>query len=109
GGMSSGSKGVTLSTIHKSKGLEWQSVCIIDVKDGLLPYYSMSKDKANESSEQRCLHVAVTRAKQNLVICCPKKVEGRTGEITYGNMITRFLDNSRFHNKRNTELNKREQ
>jgi DNA helicase-2/ATP-dependent DNA helicase PcrA len=96
-GMSSGSKGVTLSTIHKSKGLEWQSVSIIDVKDGLLPFYSMSKDKAIEASEQRCLHVAVTRAKQNLVICCPRKVEGRTGDLTYGNMITRFLANSRFH------------
>lgn len=96
-GMSSGSKGVTLSTIHKSKGLEWRSVCIVDVKDGLLPFYSMSKDKTIEASEQRCLHVAVTRAKQNLAICCPRKVEGRTGDLTYGNMITRFLANSRFH------------
>lgn len=55
--------GVTLSTIHKAKGLEWETVFLLDW--GLLPsrYAEADWEKAQERNLQ---YVAVTRAKLDL-------------------------------------------
>lgn len=56
--------GVTLSTLHSAKGLEWNNLYLIGVADGLLPM-SNSND-LNE--ERRLFYVGVTRAKQRIQI-----------------------------------------
>jgi DNA helicase-2/ATP-dependent DNA helicase PcrA len=54
---------VTLSTIHRAKGLEWDEV-YLDVTSGLLPHHRASK--MQESEEERLLYVAMSRAKRTL-------------------------------------------
>lgn len=58
----------SLSTIHGSKGLEYDTCIIIDCVDGILP--SVSKDKSHEQyqEERRLFYVAMTRAKNSLYI-----------------------------------------
>ncbi len=63
---------VVLSTIHSSKGAEYDSVYMLDVYDGRFPSskpnrYSRSKDDANgEQEERRLFYVGMTRAKNNI-------------------------------------------
>lgn len=63
---------ITLSTIHSSKGLEYDSVYMVDVYDGRFPssrpnIFNRSKDSANgEQEERRLFYVGITRAKNKL-------------------------------------------
>lgn len=59
--------GVTLSTIHAAKGLEWDAVIIIGVTDGLLPI-SLAEGPQAIEEERRLLYVAVTRAREHLTL-----------------------------------------
>ena len=67
-------KSTTLSTIHSSKGLEYDSVFIADVYDGKFPSsvsnpFSRAKDNADgEQEERRLFYVGMTRAKNQLTI-----------------------------------------
>ena len=69
------SNSVTLSTIHTSKGKEYDTVYLLDVFDGYFPSSNQSivtkaKDAANgEQEERRLFYVGLTRAKNKLVIC----------------------------------------
>lgn len=59
--------GVTLSTFHGSKGLEWKVVFIINLNEGTIPINkAISIDDIEE--ERRLFYVAMTRAKDNLYI-----------------------------------------
>lgn len=60
-----------LSTVHSAKGLEYDSVYVTDVLDGILPAvtYPASDDEQREYEEERRLfYVALTRAKNNLFL-----------------------------------------
>ena len=63
---------ITLSTIHTSKGLEYDTVYMVDVYDGRFPssrpnIFSRSKDNADgEQEERRLFYVGITRAKNSL-------------------------------------------
>ncbi|MCC2254614.1 ATP-dependent helicase [Ruminococcus sp. CLA-AA-H200] len=62
---SSVTDGVVLSTMHKSKGLEWKYVFIVDCVTGFAPFKrAESPDELEE--ERRLFYVAVTRAKDYL-------------------------------------------
>lgn len=56
--------GVTLATVHKVKGEEWNRVLVIDVCEGILPH--RLADNAEE--ERRILHVAITRGRDQVVV-----------------------------------------
>lgn len=56
---------VRLMTVHASKGLEFESVWIPDVNEGVYPYGRMQQEEGVEE-ERRMLYVAMTRAKKNL-------------------------------------------
>lgn len=56
--------GITLATVHKAKGLEWNTVFILD-RDALMPS-RWAKTVAERRQELNLLYVAVTRAKLNL-------------------------------------------
>jgi DNA helicase-2/ATP-dependent DNA helicase PcrA len=64
---SSSYKGVNLSTVHSSKGLEFEHVFIIAFEDGIFPS-SRSIDQGEIEEERRLAYVAVTRAKKTLAI-----------------------------------------
>lgn len=54
---------IRLMTMHKSKGLEFKNVIIIGVEQGKFP-----SEKSEEKEEARLFYVAITRAKNNMVI-----------------------------------------
>ncbi len=58
------SAAVTLSTVHKMKGREWDRVLVFDVSQGVVPH--RLADDLEE--ERRILHVALTRARRQLVV-----------------------------------------
>ncbi|MBE5906028.1 MAG: ATP-dependent helicase, partial [Lachnospiraceae bacterium] len=68
-----GKKGANflLSTIHSSKGLEYEEVYLMDVADGILPKKSLDGkelEKTELEEERRLFYVGMTRAKQRLHI-----------------------------------------
>ncbi|MBQ2275119.1 MAG: ATP-dependent helicase [Lachnospiraceae bacterium] len=65
--------GVTLTTMHSSKGLEYQAVFMIDVNEGITPYKKAVKD-ADLEEERRMFYVGMTRAKKILHIYWVKEM-----------------------------------
>ncbi|XP_031095692.1 ATP-dependent DNA helicase SRS2-like protein At4g25120 isoform X1 [Ipomoea triloba] len=64
---------VTLTTIHQSKGLEWDTVFIVKANDSEIPllheFNGITNENANSlEEERRLLYVAMTRAKKKLFI-----------------------------------------
>lgn len=66
---SSSGDGVNLLTIHASKGLEFESVYIIDLMDGRFPNFKLMAKTGSLEEERRLFYVATTRAKRNLYYC----------------------------------------
>jgi len=61
-------QGVTLSTIHASKGLEWDVVFVSGLNEKILPHV-MALDNSDDPLEERNLaHVAFSRAKRLLIL-----------------------------------------
>jgi DNA helicase-2/ATP-dependent DNA helicase PcrA len=64
---------LTLSTIHSAKGGEWNVVHLIHASDGNIPS-DMSLGSAEETEEERrLLYVALTRARDTLVVSYPTR------------------------------------
>lgn len=68
-----------LSTIHSSKGLEYDRVVLMDVADGLLPHILPEADATSEErdsyeEERRLFYVGMTRAKRELSVFTFRKV-----------------------------------
>lgn len=57
-----------LSTVHSSKGLEYETVYLMDIQDGILPSVNMFDDPKLYEEERRLFYVAMTRAKKELNI-----------------------------------------
>lgn len=72
---------LTLSTIHSSKGLEFDRVILIDAVDGILPSCRGDQQDDDELEEERRLfYVAVTRAKNRLdLLTCKNRGAGLFG------------------------------
>ncbi len=62
-----------LSTVHSAKGQEWDTVYIMHVSDGTFPNEFASGNEALMEEERRLLNVAMTRAKNRLVLVNPLK------------------------------------
>ena len=71
--------GVTISTIHASKGLEFKHVFLIGCSEGLIPYGLPQDDDVLEE-ERRLMYVAVTRAEDTLDVSYARTREGNEGE-----------------------------
>ncbi len=61
-------QGVTLSTLHSVKGLEYEKVWILNVNQGTIPY-KKAKLAAQIEEERRLFYVGMTRAKKELTLC----------------------------------------
>lgn len=69
------SSNLILSTIHRSKGLEYDNVFIIDLVKNEFPM--LREDENNLEEERRVFYVAMTRAKENLYLLSLKKRIGK--------------------------------
>lgn len=58
--------GVTLMTVHAAKGLEFDTVFVTGLEEGLFPHGGHDDEKRDEEEERRLFYVAVTRAKRRL-------------------------------------------
>jgi len=58
---------VNLMTIHASKGLEFKHVFLMGAVNGVFP----SKHTENMEEERRLFYVAITRAKDSMILTCP--------------------------------------
>ena len=57
--------GVTLSTVHAAKGLEWEAVFVVGLNNGTFPI-SFADTPVRVEEERRLFYVAVTRARTHL-------------------------------------------
>lgn len=67
----SGKDKLVLSTIHQSKGLEWDAVFIVHLSAGQFPNDRALKEKNGIEEERRLFYVAITRARKYLYLSYP--------------------------------------
>ncbi|MBT1174771.1 ATP-dependent helicase [Bifidobacterium sp. LC6] len=67
--------GVTISTIHASKGLEFDHVFMIGCSEGLLPFGAPESGDALEE-ERRLMYVGITRAQDSLHLSYARTKDG---------------------------------
>jgi len=65
---------IVLSTIHQSKGLEWDMVFLLSLADGVFPSARSSETPEDLEEERRLFYVAVTRARHDLILCVPQVI-----------------------------------
>lgn len=62
------SERVTLITMHAAKGLEWPTVFISGLTEGLFPHSRALMDEEQMEEERRLCYVGITRAKRSLTL-----------------------------------------
>lgn len=81
-------EGVTLSSLHAAKGLEWDAVILVGACEGLLPI-SLAEGHTAIEEERRLLYVGVTRAREHLIISYAR---ARNAGGRASRKASRFLD-----------------
>ena len=64
---------LVLSTIHSAKGQEWKAVQVLNVVDGCIPSDMATGTTEELEEERRLLYVAMTRARDHLVLIVPHR------------------------------------
>ncbi|MDQ6787472.1 MAG: UvrD-helicase domain-containing protein [Acidobacteriota bacterium] len=59
---------VTLMTVHSAKGLEFPTVFLVGLEDGIFPHSRSINDPKELEEERRLAYVAITRAERNLYV-----------------------------------------
>lgn len=59
---------VTLMTVHSAKGLEFETVFIAGLEEGIFPHNRSLLDRSELEEERRLMYVAMTRAKERLYL-----------------------------------------
>ena len=78
-------EGVRLMTLHAAKGLEFNTVWLIEVNEGQIPYKKAKTDQQTEE-ERRLFYVGMTRAREQLTVCYVKTKNGKASDPS------RFVD-----------------
>jgi DNA helicase-2/ATP-dependent DNA helicase PcrA len=79
----------TLLTLHSAKGLEFPTVFITGLEEGLLPHSRSLEDEEELAEERRLMYVGATRAKDRLYLTTTFR-RARFGEYSPG-VPSRFL------------------
>ncbi len=84
--------GVTLSTVHSVKGLEFKVVFIVALEEGIFPAL---RDDVDVEEERRVAYVAMTRAKEKIYLTCAKRrlIYGRTMRNPKSRFLIEYLVN----------------
>ncbi len=81
--------GLTLMTVHAAKGLEFDTVFIVGMEEGLFPHSSSMDDPKQLEEERRLAYVALTRARHK-VYCIYATNRRVFGSVVLG-LPSRFL------------------
>lgn len=85
---------INLMSLHQSKGLEFETVFLIGVEDGLLPHQNSLMDEKSLEEEVRLAYVGVTRAKKYLhLIAADSRIQfGQVKANPVSRIFRPFLD-----------------
>jgi DNA helicase II / ATP-dependent DNA helicase PcrA len=73
---------VNLSTVHQAKGLEFHTVFVIWLTDGMFPSSRSLETRESLEEERRLFYVAITRAKDELYLTYPHmRLSGGYGDV----------------------------
>ena len=73
---------VNLSTVHQAKGLEFHTVFVIWLTDGMFPSSRSMDQRKDLEEERRLFYVAITRAKDELYLAYPHmRLTGGYGDV----------------------------
>ena len=85
---------LVLSTVHSAKGMEWDTVFVLNVVDGSFPSEFATGRAELIDEERRLLYVAMTRARNELHLCVPLKFpltqQPKTGDAHVYGARSRF-------------------
>ncbi|HET6350234.1 MAG TPA: UvrD-helicase domain-containing protein [Candidatus Krumholzibacteria bacterium] len=81
---------LTLMTLHNAKGLEFSTVVVTGLEEGLFPHYNSIDDPAAVEEERRLFYVGMTRARQRLFLTFAG-MRRRMG-LMEGGVPSRFLN-----------------
>jgi DNA helicase-2/ATP-dependent DNA helicase PcrA len=88
--LDAGAQRVPLMTAHVAKGLEFDTVFLVGLEEGLLPHYNSLEEPAALEEERRLCYVGMTRARERLYLT-NASVRLLYGTTRY-NRPSRFLD-----------------
>ena len=82
---------VTMMTIHASKGLEFKNVFVVGLEENLFPTERSINNPKEIEEERRLFYVAITRAKENVILTYAKNrfIHGQSINCT----PSRFIKN----------------
>lgn len=92
-------KPLVVSTIHSAKGLEWHTVFLPHLLDGLLPSVRSMETIHELEEERRLFYVAVTRAEENLFITMPSYIQSWDAVFTHPSRFLAEVDKAKFELK----------
>ena len=81
---------ITLMTLHGAKGLEFDTVYLAGMEEGLFPSAMSANSKEDLEEERRLAYVGITRAKKNLILTSAKQ-RMINGETRYS-LMSRFVN-----------------
>jgi DNA helicase II / ATP-dependent DNA helicase PcrA len=86
---------LVLSTVHSAKGMEWDTVYVLNVVDGSFPSEFATGRSELIDEERRLLYVAMTRARNELQLCVPLKFaltqQAKSGDAHVYGARSRFI------------------
>jgi len=78
-----------LMTVHSAKGLEFHTVFITGLEEGLFPHQNSQREEGGLDEERRLMYVALTRARRRLYLSFAQS-RMLHGQVSYG-MASSFL------------------
>ena len=85
-----GRPALQLMTIHSAKGLEFHTVFVTGLEEGLFPHENSLNEMDGVEEERRLMYVAVTRARRRLYLSLAQS-RMLHGQVRYG-IASRFVD-----------------
>jgi DNA helicase-2/ATP-dependent DNA helicase PcrA len=82
---------VTLMTLHSAKGLEFETVFLVGMEEGLFPHQFSIDDPAGIEEERRLCYVGMTRAKGRLTLSWARQRRSFARESYEETKPSRFL------------------
>ena len=78
-----GEDAVTLMTLHRAKGLEFPTVFLVGMEEGIFPHERTLRDEKKIEEERRICYVGITRAERHLYLSNAKM------RMIYGDTLSR--------------------